>query len=83
MFQMYPKHITSSAVQSYKDIFHSGPVPAINSSIVPNNKAKTHMLKVLAFQEMFGKFPTALVITTKYDFKDPNLGNFAVHLHYF
>ena len=56
MFQMYPKHITNGTVESYKNLYHSRPIPVINSSIVPSNKAKTHMLKVLAFQEMFGNF---------------------------
>ena len=83
MFQMYPKHITNVAVESYENLYHSRPIPVINSSIVPSNKAKTHMLKVLTFQEMFGNFPSALVVATNYNFKDPNLGNFAVHLHYF
>ena len=78
---MYPKHLINGSVESYKDLYHPSALPSINSAIEPNKGAKNHMFKALAFHEMFGSFPKALVIQTKNDYK--KTGSFSVHYHYF
>ena len=80
---MYPKHLINGSVELYKDLYHPSALPSIKSAIEPNKGAKNHVFKALAFHEMFGRFPKALVIQTKYDYKNSKTGSFAVHYHYF
>ena len=84
---MLPKNISNRQwyVESQEDQYRPSFLltPTVNCALPPNSRAKNHMLRVLAFQELFGQFPRPLIITTKYYSRDPDCGLFGAYFHYF